>query len=109
MAIHELATNAIKYGALSNPSGRAKIFWCVDDAPETALRLTWTEEGGPPIEGAPARDGFGTRLLMGTITQQLGGKVSKTWPSSGLVCTIEVPLRSPSLTAQTTMAAALGG
>ena len=74
------------------PAGRVKIRWDLDGTPNVSLRLRWSEEGGPPVAGEPRRHGFGTRLLKGTVAQQLGGAVSKSWQTSGLVCTIEVPL-----------------
>lgn len=93
MAIHELATNAIKHGALSMPAGRVTVAWGLDAAPAGKLRLRWDERGGPPVEGVPARRGFGTRVLEATVRDQLGGVLTLTWESSGLVCNIETPLR----------------
>jgi PAS domain S-box-containing protein len=92
MAVHELATNAVKYGALSTPAGRVTVHWDLDGSPDATLRLRWSETGGPPVRGEPRRHGFGTRLLRGTVGHQLGGAVSKSWQTSGLVCTIEVSL-----------------
>jgi two-component sensor histidine kinase len=97
MAIHELATNAVKYGALSAPGGRVLVGWTLEDGPAGTLRLRWAEEGGPPIEAAPARRGFGTRVLDGTVRVQLGGTVTLSWKVSGLVCDVQLPLgRHPS-------------
>ena len=93
MAVHELATNAIKYGALSTPAGRVAISWGKEGWPTEMLRLRWTESGGPPLEGAPERHGFATRVLDGTVRGQLGGTVSLAWNASGLVCGIEIPLK----------------
>jgi two-component sensor histidine kinase len=90
MAVHELATNAIKYGALSAPSGRVAVTWNL--GPGRLLRLRWIEEGGPPIAGPPGRKGFGSRVLNGTVRAQLRGTVSLTWKPSGLVCEVDVPL-----------------
>jgi PAS domain S-box-containing protein len=99
MAAHELATNAAKHGALSVPGGRVSVSWRVGGGPGTGvLRLRWAEAGGPPLPGPPARRGFGSRVLDGTVRGQLGGAVSLTWARTGLVCEIEVPLRrDPSL------------
>lgn len=96
MAVHELATNAVKYGALSVAGGRVSVSWEVAQAPAepALLRLRWAETGGPPIVGAPKRRGFGGRVLDGTVRVQLGGSVSLAWEPAGLVCGIEVPLRS---------------
>jgi PAS domain S-box-containing protein len=88
MALHELATNATKHGALSAPSGQLRVSWRVRDG---MLRLRWCETGGPAIRAAPARRGFGTRVLDSTIRGQLGGAVRLFWESAGLVCEIEVP------------------
>ncbi len=92
MAVHELCTNAVKYGALSVQSGRVGITWELDGGPAGRLRFRWAEEGGPPVEKAPERGGFGTRVLDGTVRGQLGGAVSLAWEASGLVCEIEIPL-----------------
>jgi two-component sensor histidine kinase/HAMP domain-containing protein len=92
MALHELATNATKHGALSTPEGRVSVFWEVDGG-TGLLRLLWAEAGGPPLTGAPpARRGFGSRLLEATLKDQLGGKLARDWRPGGLVCTIELPL-----------------
>lgn len=100
MAIHELATNALKYGALTTPGGHVAVTWTLEGGPAGRLRLRRAESGGPPVEGAPARRGFGTRVLDGTVRGQLGGTVALSWNVPGLVCDIEVPLgRNPSTAA----------
>lgn len=88
MALHELATNATKHGALSAPGGRLQVSWQVRDG---MLRLRWRETGGPSVGGPPARRGFGTRILDQTIRGQLGGVARIDWDAAGLVCEIEVP------------------
>lgn len=93
MAVHELATNAVKHGALSAPAGRVRISWSLDAADGPLLRLRWVETGGPALAGPPERRGFGSRVLERTVGNQLGGKVSLAWEASGLACTMEVPLR----------------
>jgi two-component sensor histidine kinase len=80
MAIHELATNASKYGALSTDAGTLTIAWTHDAA--GALDLVWSEEGGPPVT-APARAGFGSRLIS-QLARQLGGEVIHDWRPEGL-------------------------
>jgi PAS domain S-box-containing protein len=94
MAIHELATNALKYGALSAAAGHLAVSWRLaaraDGVP--LLRLRWAETGGPPVRGAPERRGFGSRVLDGTLRAQLGGQVSLRWEAAGLICEVEVPL-----------------
>ncbi|MGG5890559.1 PAS domain-containing protein [Falsiroseomonas sp. HC035] len=91
MALHELATNATKHGALSVPGGRLTVGWSVDRA-AGLLALQWQEHCGPPITAPPSRRGFGTRVLEGTIKNQLGGTLQFHWNSSGLVCKMTVPL-----------------
>ena len=93
MAVHELATNAAKHGALSIPDGRVSVSWRVEDG---TLRLCWAEAGGPPLAGPPSRRGFGSRVLESTVRGQLGGALSLTWARTGLVCQIEVPFRRSS-------------
>jgi two-component sensor histidine kinase/PAS domain-containing protein len=91
MALHELATNAAKHGALSVPAGRIDVDWRADVA-AGVLRLTWRERGGPPVAGEPARRGFGSRLVEATIGSQLGGTVERRWEEAGLVCAMTAPL-----------------
>jgi two-component sensor histidine kinase len=92
MALHELATNATKHGALSVPGGRLTVSWTVRNG---ALHLRWRETGGPQVGTAPTRRGFGTRVLDSTIRGQLSGQVRSAWVPAGLVCDIEVPLSRP--------------
>jgi PAS domain S-box-containing protein len=82
--LHELATNASKYGALSGARGQIKLTWSRAEGGQLTLR--WTELGGPRVE-VPERQGFGSRLIERTISQ-LGGKTRFDWPSEGLVCEI---------------------
>jgi two-component sensor histidine kinase len=91
MALHELATNAAKYGSLSVPDGRLDISWR-EDLPGARLRLRWRETGGPPIAAPPERRGFGSRVIETTVRDQLRGDVSFTWEPTGLVCDIDIPL-----------------
>jgi two-component sensor histidine kinase len=88
MAVHELATNAIKYGALSAETGRVDITW---SAAVDRFHWQWRERGGPPVV-APARTGFGSRMIERALALQLSGKVAIDYAPSGLVCTIEAPL-----------------
>jgi len=94
MALHELAANAAKHGALSDPNGRIAFAWAVEAAEgEQAPRLTidWREMGGPSVT-EPARRGFGTRLLERGLAQQLEAEVTLTFASEGLHCRIALPL-----------------
>ncbi|HYC04197.1 MAG TPA: PAS domain-containing protein [Azospirillaceae bacterium] len=81
MILHELATNAAKYGALSHPGGRVRLSWT--PAPDGGLVLDWREEGGPPLAGAPARRGFGSEMVTAAATQ-LGGRAESVWHPAGL-------------------------
>jgi len=92
MAVNELATNAMKYGALSSESGELGIEWeIVEDAGGPALSLEWRERGGPPAV-APIRTGFGTRLMCRSIEGDLGGKLELTFEPSGLICRMRIPM-----------------
>ena len=92
LAIHELATNALKYGALSRPPGRIELTWRIDEAPEPPqLIFEWRERGGPPVEG-PQRKGFGSELLERTLAFELKGKTILAFDRSGLTCMITIPL-----------------
>jgi two-component sensor histidine kinase len=84
VVLHELATNASKYGALSDAKGKITLTW--SRAADGQLALRWTELGGPRVK-APERRGFGSRLIEGTISQ-VGGKARFDWHSDGLVCEI---------------------
>lgn len=93
MTLHELATNAAKYGALSVPGGEVRITWRVARAEDGARRLhiDWAESGGPPL-AAPSRRGFGTRLISASVERELDGTVGLDFTGSGLRCAIAVPL-----------------
>jgi PAS domain S-box-containing protein len=80
LLIHEVATNAVKYGALSAEDGRVDVAWAV--LPSGELELRWTESGGPPVL-EPGADGFGSTLVREVATRQLGGELELTWPKSG--------------------------
>jgi PAS domain S-box-containing protein len=94
MVLHELATNAAKHGALSVPGGRVSARWRADRraGEDGTLRLRWAETDGPPLAGAPARRGFGARLVEATVRGQLGGAVERRWEPPGLVVEVSVPL-----------------
>jgi len=89
VVLHELATNAGKYGALSVPDGQVSILWRLD--PDGTLNLEWSESGGPEIESAPKRQGFGSRLIDSTVRRQLGGEVTFVWERKGLRCIVVAP------------------
>ena len=91
MAFHELFTNALKYGALSNADGRVAMQWELGGATPKQLRLTWREQGGPPV-APPTRRGFGSLLLERILRGDLSADVTLDYQPSGLVCTISAPL-----------------
>jgi PAS domain S-box-containing protein len=91
MALQELATNAVKYGALSNTTGVVRIQWTVTGGNASRLHLTWTEEGGPPVE-MPRRRGFGTRLIERSLAHDLNGQAEIRFTPTGVVCTVDAPL-----------------
>jgi PAS domain S-box-containing protein len=88
MALHELCTNAIKYGALSSEQGRVEVHWDVAEDRERNFRLVWQERGGPPV-AAPEILGFGSRLIKHALAQEFSGEVSMDFHPEGLTCTIE--------------------
>ena len=87
MIIHEIATNAAKYGALSNDAGIVAIDWETIDVPKPKLRLIWTETGGPPVV-APVHRGFGSRLIERSARDQLGGEATVDFLPRGVVYTV---------------------
>jgi two-component sensor histidine kinase/DNA-binding response OmpR family regulator len=91
MTFNELCTNTTKFGALSVPAGRVEIAWTIDE-PKQRLRLVWTERGGPAVE-PPTRRSFGTRM-MGSLGQQLTGRVQLAYEPSGFIYSLDVPLSS---------------
>lgn len=93
MAIHELTTNAVKYGALSVPEGRVDVTIETDGAPmEPQLTVTWTERGGPRVK-VPDRRGFGSLLLNRLLSSQLGGEVAIDYQPEGVVARLALVLR----------------
>lgn len=91
VVLHELATNAAKYGALSRPEGRVRLSWRVDEG-AGLLVLRWAESGGPAVSGPPARRGFGSKVIDATARGQLGGTVAFGWGAEGLRADIAFPL-----------------
>ena len=91
MIIHEIATNAAKYGALSNDAGIVAIDWETIDVPKPKLRLIWTETGGPPVV-VPVHRGFGSRLIERSARDQLGGEATVDFLPRGVVYTVTCTL-----------------
>jgi PAS domain S-box-containing protein len=88
VSLHELATNAAKYGALSVPDGHVHVEWSRGAGERLVLR--WTETGGPPVK-PPARNGFGTRVMESMIRGQLKGELRFDWRAEGLACEVALP------------------
>jgi two-component sensor histidine kinase/two-component SAPR family response regulator len=87
LALHELATNGTKYGALSRASGKLAIKWQVQ---ADAILIDWRESGGPPTN-TPRKTGFGTKIITSSIERQLGGRAEFNWRREGLACLLRVP------------------
>jgi two-component sensor histidine kinase len=103
MVLHELATNASKYGALSAPAGHVDVAWTREVAGPLTIR--WTETGGPPVT-PPTRQGLGAGLLARALSGGLHGETHMDWRPEGLICELRLPgealvevPRGPQLTA----------
>jgi two-component sensor histidine kinase len=96
LVLHELATNAIKYGALSRDVGVVQVTWNLaqDGRGLRYLNLLWQETGGPPVT-RPTRTGFGTRMISRSFREQSGGKAVIEFPTEGVRCVVELPLTTP--------------
>ena len=90
MAVHELATNAMKYGALSAEAGHVDVGWSVVDG---RFRWLWRERGGPRVK-PPKRKGFGSRMIERALALQLSGKVAIEYAPAGVVCMVDAPLEA---------------
>ena len=94
LMLHELGTNATKYGSLSTPAGHVAVTWRVEAADsDPLLCFRWEEVGGPPV-APPTRTGFGTRLIARSLAHSFGGAVTLDFPETGAVLTFESPLPS---------------
>jgi two-component sensor histidine kinase len=91
LALHELATNASKYGALSVPEGIVTIKWRHTDGGRRGLRIEWTESRGPPV-AAPTRTGFGSVVIQRTVAQSLNGEVTHEYRPEGVFWAIDMPV-----------------
>jgi two-component sensor histidine kinase len=90
MALNELCTNAVKYGALSGPGGHVVISSTLDENAQR-FKLIWAEKGGPPVQ-PPARRSFGTRLIEASLSNQLRGDARLRFEPAGVICELDVPL-----------------
>jgi two-component sensor histidine kinase len=95
LVLHELATNAAKYGALSREGGTVSLAWATqspqDESGEPRLAMTWQEAGGPPVV-APSRKGFGTTLIRRSVAMELNGDAAIDFREDGVVCELAFPL-----------------
>lgn len=97
LAVHELATNAVKYGSLSVPDGKVHVMWAVTaGAGQPALLVEWVEAGGPPVK-TPERQGFGSKLIQRGLAQQLGGEIKLDFAPAGIRCVITFPMTTLAL------------
>lgn len=87
LVVHELATNSMKYGALSSPTGVLAISGHDQD---TEVEINWKETGGPPVISAPRSAGFGSRLVMASVKDQLGGTITVDWQSDGVAVNLKL-------------------
>jgi two-component sensor histidine kinase len=88
LVLHELATNAVKYGALSVPAGRLLLRWQRQPETPDRVELTWVEQGGPPVT-PPTRQGFGSKLVTRAFQSQMHSKIAFDYARDGLKCRIE--------------------
>jgi len=110
--LHELVTNAAKYGALSTPGGRVSVTWNrqPNESATASLIIVWQELGGPSV-AAPIRSGYGTTLIRDLIPHELGGTVDLILAPEGVCCKIAIPLepgQSPSLVTDPAYSQSLG-
>jgi two-component sensor histidine kinase len=87
LTIHELATNAVKYGALAAETGVLDVSAVVHDG---SVEITWTERGGPPAAAGEVPKGYGSRLIDRTVNQQLGGSIGFNWSADGVIVTLRL-------------------
>lgn len=91
LGLHELATNGVKYGALSNDEGHVEIEWTITDGSEPSLMFTWKERGGPEAK-EPRRLGFGMRMIQRLMTSDFGAAIETRFPSQGFQLELNVSL-----------------
>jgi two-component sensor histidine kinase len=92
LAVHELATNAAKYGALTKAGGEVSVVWNL--ATPRLVRLEWRERGGPPVKAVRGR-GFGTDLIEKIVANELDNPVNLSFDEEGVSCTLLIPVRTP--------------
>lgn len=87
LILHELATNSLKYGALSLPTGTLDVS---STSAGDAVKLVWLERGGPPVERPARPSGYGSKLIARSISRQLGGSIDHEWSEGGLIVTLGI-------------------
>jgi two-component sensor histidine kinase len=92
LAVHELATNSLKFGALAAPSGMLAVRWAMTGAPSPRLQMSWIESGVTIVSAAPRRRGFGQELIECTLPYELDAHTQLTFDPGGVRCTIDMPL-----------------
>jgi two-component sensor histidine kinase len=91
LAIHELCTNAVKYGALREDKGSISIDWAIAGTKTGEMfTLRWVERNGPPVK-SPGSSGFGSKLINRVLSAELGGRVDVSYRSEGLTCDVNAP------------------
>jgi two-component sensor histidine kinase len=88
LAFHELATNSLKYGALSSETGTLDVSGATEA--DGQIAVSWTERGGPTVEPGERNSGYGTKLLERSISSQLGGSIDYDWSSDGLIVMLKM-------------------
>jgi two-component system, chemotaxis family, CheB/CheR fusion protein len=92
MIVHELGTNALKYGALSSPDGRLSVSWSLEGGDgQRRVIIRWVESSGPPVV-PPIRKGFGSELIERQVRYDLGGTIDTAFPPEGLQVTLAFPI-----------------
>ena len=97
LVIHELASNAVKYGALSNVDGKVQVTWRIEETSERNLCLLWTESGGPPVQ-APTRRGFGAEVVEINLDHEFEGRAAFDFARDGLICEMIMPMPKAGMT-----------
>jgi two-component sensor histidine kinase len=98
MVVHELTTNAAKYGALARPGGQVNVRWALigKDTPAARLKIEWNEVGGPAV-ASPTRQGYGSSVINDLLTYEFGGRVDLVYATEGFRCTIELPANAETI------------
>jgi two-component sensor histidine kinase len=109
LAVHELATNSLKFGALATPNGHLAVTWAAIEGHVPRLRISWVESGTTIASLAPRRRGFGQELIECTLPYELGAQTRLMFSPGGVVCEIDVPLEACAVDIEQRPQAARGG